>query len=44
MEQEVYLSQGNEVVLQSPGFDSGEYVEGCEVGEVVTDHSDEKNV
>ena len=30
------------MVLQSPGFDSGEYVEGCEVGEVVTDHSDEK--
>ena len=43
MEQEVYLSQGHEVVLQSPGFDSGKYVEGCEVGEVVTNHGDEKD-
>jgi len=42
VEQEVYLSQGNEVVLQSPGFDSGEYVEGCEAKyEVVLDRDDQ---
>merc|ERR1711872_890883 len=30
VEQEVYLSQGHEVMLQSPGYETGEYVEGCE--------------
>ena len=30
--QDVYLNQGQEVVIQSPGYDNGEFVEGCEVG------------
>ena len=29
--QEVYLNQGQEIVLQNPGFESGEFIEGCEV-------------
>ena len=29
--QEIYLNQGQEVVLQSPGFETGEFVDGCTV-------------
>ena len=43
--QEVYLSQGQEVVIQSPGFESRDYVEGCEVGgELFTEQSDDENI
>jgi len=40
--QEVYLNQGQEVVLQNPGFESGEFVEGCEANyEVTLDRDDQ---
>ena len=31
VEQQIYLSQGQEVVIQSAGYESGKFIEGCMV-------------
>jgi hypothetical protein len=33
--QDVYLNAGQDVVLQNPGFESGEFIEGCTVSPIM---------
>jgi len=42
--QDVYLNQGQEVVIQSPGYDNGEFVEGCEANYEVTLERDDQDL
>jgi len=42
--QEIYLNQGQEVVLQSPGFETGEFVEGCTTNYEVTLERDDQDL
>jgi len=42
--QDIYLNQGQEVVVQSPGFETGEFIEGCTENYEVTLERDDQDL